>query len=307
MKPKENQETNITSKITHYNNINSNTKNSFKSMTNIKRPNSQWGNFKNLRIISEEKEQKKRLGFPKIYTSDSFPNTADLYLNKNNYTFRQKNKPKNPFFEKELLFDKILKLQNELNSLNMKYSKQKIVNGKQAIELQKQNKILNLININNLLDKSKNKKKKINFKTPNRYISFEENLENKKFMKENEFDTNSANIVNEINDINGSNDDDRNINKNIKLDKGKYKISNNITEKKLKFLYTNLYKEFLQIEKNMNLLERENEQLRVDIDKIKISNEILISNLKQQCQYLEKENDTKNNEIQELKKNMKCS
>ena len=57
----------------------------------------------------------------------------------------------------------------------------------------------------------------------------------------------------------------------------------------------------------MNLLERENEQLRVDIDKIKISNEILISNLKQQCQYLEKENDTKNNEIQELKKNMKCS
>jgi len=160
MKPKENQETNITSKITHYNNINSNTKNSFKSMTNIKRPNSQWGNFKNLRIISEEKEQKKRLGFPKIYTSDSFPNTADLYLNKNNYTFRQKNKPKNPFFEKELLFDKILKLQNELNSLNMKYSKQKIVNGKQAIELQKQNKILNLININNLLDKSKNKKKK---------------------------------------------------------------------------------------------------------------------------------------------------
>ena len=307
MKPKENQETNITSKITHYNNINSNTKNSFKSMTNIKRPNSQWGNFKNLRIISEEKEQKKRLGFPKIYTSDSFPNTADLYLNKNNYTFRQKNKPKNPFFEKELLFDKILKLQNELNSLNMKYSKQKIVNGKQAIELQKQNKILNLININNLLDKSKNKKKKINFKTPNRYISFEENLENKKFMKENEFDTNSANIVNEINDINGSNDDDRNINTNIKLDKGKYKISNNITEKKLKFLYTNLYKEFLQIEKNMNLLERENEQLRVDIDKIKISNEILISNLKQQCQYLEKENDTKNNEIQELKKNMKCS
>ena len=40
-------------------------------------------------------------------------------------------------------------------------------------------------------------------------------------------------------------------------------------------------------------MENENAKLREEIDNIKISNETLLSNLKMQCVYLEKENETK--------------
>ena len=301
-----------------YNDISSNIKyhliypspsSGFNSTTNIRRPNSQYEKFGNLKIKSEEPEQKNRKRFPKIFTSDP-NNTANLYLNKNNYTFKKKNKPKKSYYEKEQLFERVLNLQNAVNSLNLKNNKLKVENGKQSKEIEKQNKLLNMINVKNLKDKRSFSKPNINLYSLNKYknsylfLNMDEQEEkDKKSLIKKEYES--------IYDIQ-SNENSAKISEINKKDKSKfykekYKLPKDISYDKLKDLYISLFNQFEQAIKNLNYAENENAQLREEIDNIQISNETLLSNLKMQCTYLEKENESKKNEIEALKKSAKFS
>lgn len=301
-----------------YNDISSNIKyhliypspsSGFNSTTNIRRPNSQYEKFGNLKIKSEEPEQKNRKRFPKIFTSDP-NNTANLYLNKNNYTFKKKNKPKKSYYEKEQLFERVLKLQNAVNSLNLKNNKLKVENGKQSKEIEKQNKLLNMINVKNLKDKRSFSKPNINLYSLNKYkksylfLNMDEQEEkDKKSLIKKEYES--------IYDIQ-SNENSAKISEMNKKDKNKYykekyKLPKDISYEKMKDLYNSLFNQFEQVIKNLNYAENENAQLREEIDNIQISNETLLSNLKMQCIYLEKENESKKNEIEALKKSAKFS
>ena len=245
-----------------YNFVYSDSTKDFTSTKEIKRSFSQIPKNEELVINLEQNKLKKNIGYPFILTSNSFYNTANLYLNKNNYTFRKNQKKGNTYFEKEQLFDRVLKLQTALNNLNVKYNKQKIENYKQSKEIKKKNKFLNTININNF----KNRKQSLNTLQPNQLDNF-----------------------------------------NSESFEEKYKIPENISENKLKNLYSNLLKEFEQNLTHINFLEEENKKLQKDYEIIKISNSALISNLKIKCKNLEEENIQKNNELLEIKKSMKCS
>ena len=301
-----------------YNDISSNIKyhliypsprSGFNSTTNIRRPYSQYEKFGNLRIKSDEPEPKNKKGFPNIFASDP-NNTANLYLNKNNYTFKKKNKPKKSYYEKEQLFERVLKLQNALNSLNLKNNKLKVENGKQSKEIEKQNKFLNMINARNLKEKRSFSKPNINFYSLNKYKNSnlflnldEQEEEDKKNLIKKEYETKYDNQSNDNSDkISDTNKKDKS-----KYYKDKYKLPKDISYDNLKSLYNSLFNNFEQTIKNLNYEENENSQLREELDNIKISNETLLSNLKMQCIYLEKENEAKKNEIEALKKSAKFS
>ena len=238
---------------------------------------SQWDKKKILKLNPEYLESK---GFPFLFTNISFnneANTANLYLNKKYYIFKKKKKKKNPYFAKEQLFDRILKLQSALNILNKKYTIQKIENNKQSKQIQKQNKFLNMININNFKDTRSFSNQDI-----------------------------KAYYIN--NDLKSKNEKNNFPNLKDKIEiKEKYKLPENISDEKLKNLYNNLLNECDINTRIMNYLEEENDILKKDYEKIKIANGTLISNLKLKCIQLEKENELKNKEINELKKNSKCS
>ena len=55
-----------------------------------KSSNSQWIKNRTTKRSKEGKSSKRK--FPRIFTSESFYNTANLYFNKNNCIFRKKNK-----------------------------------------------------------------------------------------------------------------------------------------------------------------------------------------------------------------------
>ena len=87
----------------------------------------------------------------------------------------------------------------------------------------------------------------------------------------------------------------------------KFKIPENISEKKLKNVCTNLLSELKQNLNHINSKEEENIKLKKECENIKIANLALISNLKDKCKNLEEENFKKDSQILELKKTMKCS
>ena len=117
----------------------------FPTETNLLHPNKR-------RITSTSfRKDKEQTGFPKVYTSGCPHNTANLYLNKKNFSFKKKsNKKGNNYFDKEKLYQNMVKLQISLNNMNMKYHKQKMENDKQAREIERQNKFLNSINGQNM-------------------------------------------------------------------------------------------------------------------------------------------------------------
>ena len=99
----------------------------------------------------KSKMNPEQTGFPQVYTSNSSHNTANLYLNKKNFSFKKNlNKKGNNYYDKEKLYQKMMKLQISLNDMNLKYHKQKMENDKQAKEIERQNKFLNLINSHNM-------------------------------------------------------------------------------------------------------------------------------------------------------------
>ena len=252
----------------NYQNIFSISTKDLTSKKEMKRESSNWFKNNNIKINSYEDKSKN---FPALFTSSSFYNNVDLYLNKKNYIFKNRRKKQNKYFEKELLFDRVIKLQKDLNSLSQKYIKQKIENTKQSKEIKKQNKILNMININNFIEKRNNSKS-------------------------------NSNIYHINIDSNSNRYDFKEIESKEKMD-----IPENISIEKLKEKYKKLSYDYEQVLNNMTHLEEENEMLKGNNEKIKIANETLISNLKMQCKNLEKENEIKSNELNEIKKTMKYS
>ena len=242
----------------------------------------------------KNKFSQEQTGFPRVYTSGCPHNTANLYLNKKNFSFKKKPSNKsNKYFDKEKLYQKMVKLQISLNNINMKYHKQKMENDKQAKEIERQNKFLNSINSQNMrnwdLLESQNLLRNENN---------EENIQSKnddlmnKLIRESE----------SYSDLDFTLLDDKRF--NLKS------VSNNnktFSENSLKKLYEELYQECKYRDKLLIKMEKDKEKFTHENGILKVANETLISNLKLHMKKLENENAQKDAKITELKKNLKCS
>ena len=241
-------------------------------------------------------------GFPKVYTSGCAHNTANLYLNKKNYSYK-KSAPinNNNYFDKEQLFQSMMKLQTSLNVLNQKYHKQKIENDKQAKEIERQNKFLNSVNENNY--------RKIDKKNVLESL-YGDNMNKENDMNENLNSERQQQIIKNLTRSNGPEYDSKKI---IKLNEEKYNLNSKLNSKKkfteteLKDLYNELFEEYKDKEKMLVKTLEENDEYIEKIEKLQWSNNTLISNLKRQMKKIESENEEKDTEIKTLRKNIKCS
>ena len=242
----------------------------------------------------KNKFSQEQTGFPRVYTSGCPHNTANLYLNKKNFSFKKKPSNKsNKYFDKEKLYQKMVKLQISLNNINMKYHKQKMENDKQAKEIERQNKFLNSINSQNMrnwdLLESQNLLRNEN--NEDNIQSKNDNLMNK-LIRESE----------SYSDLDFTLLDDKRF--NLKS------VSNNnktFSENSLKKLYEELYQECKYRDKLLIKMEKDKEKFTHENGILKVANETLISNLKLHMKKLENENAQKDAKITELKKNLKCS
>ena len=276
---------------------------------------SNW-NMKRKRIlsgISYQKNNQNRFGFPQVYTSGCPHNTANLYLNKKNFSFKKKPvTKKNNYYDKEKLYQNMMKLQTSLNILNQKYQKQKMENDKQAREIERQNKFLNYINEKNLKQLDIYSKNNI---YGNEYYGLDNNYNNKEYdeIKEDENMANKKEREDLIKNLTKSNDLEYESRKFVKLNEEKYNLntagggSKKISYNALRELYNELYNECKDRDKLLVKSEKEKEKYVKENDILKVANETLISNLKKQMKRLEAENDKKELKIKELKKNIKCS
>ena len=245
---------------------------------------------------------RKEFGFPKVYTSGCSHNTANLYLNKKNYSYKKSTPIKNNnYFDKEQLFQNMMKLQTSLNVLNQKYHKQKIENDKQAKEIERQNKFLNSMNEINY--------RKLDKKNTMEYLNID-NMNKDNDTKENMTSERQQQIIKNLTRSNGSECDSKKI---IKLNEEKYNLNSKLNSKKkfseteLKDLYNELFEEYKEKEKILVKTLEENDEYNQKIEKLQWSNNTLISNLKRQMKKIESENEEKDTEIKTLRKNIKCS
>ena len=222
--------------------------------------------------------------FPSIYRQKLF---IQFNNNKNNNNSNNFSNTNYYFWDKEKLFDKCMKLQNELNFLNQQYKFQKVENKKQNQLIKKQNVILNKYNnISNY------------FYSPNILENEKHNIKN----------NNENNINYELNDKNNNKENieiENIIDDKIKeIKKSSSNINNNLEKEK-----ENSNKKIMKKSKSdfYNTNIKKNQIKKNQILKIKIAGETLISNLKIRCKQLTKENKEKDDLIKDMKKNMKLS
>ena len=250
--------------------------------------------------ISYQKNNQERFGFPQVYPNGFAHNTANLYLNKKNFSFKKKATNKNNnYYDKEKLYQNMMKLQTSLNILNQKYLKQKMENDKQAKEIERQNKFLNYINEKNLKNMNKN----------SLYFNTDANIKEYGHEDENVIKKEREDL---IKNLTKTSDIEYESNKYVKLNEEKYNLNLLNNNKKLgynalKDLYNELFKECKERDKLLVKSEKEKEKLLENNDMLKVANETLISNLKRQMKLLEADNEKKDLEIKKFKKNMKCS
>ena len=259
-------------------------------------------NGKRQRKLTANHNNRKELGFPRVYTSGCSHNTANLYLNKKNFSFKKSAAlNSNNYFDKEQLFQNMMKLQTSLNILNKKYNKQKIENDKQAKEIERQNKFLNSINEINY--------RKLEKRNTMEYL-YTDNINKEHDMKENMTSERQQQIIKDITRSNGS---EYELKKYNKLNEEKYNLNSKLNSKKkftedeLKDLYNELFEEYKEKEKLLAKTLEENDEYIQKIEKLQWSNNTLISNLKKQMKKIENENEEKDTEIKTLRKNIKCS
>ena len=284
--------------------IYSNSTKDLSSTKGIKRSYSHIPKKKKLSINIEHHNLKKNKGFPFILTSNSFFNATNLYLNKNNYIFQKNKKKENKYFEKEQLFDRVLKLQSALNILNKKYTKQKIENYKQSKEIKNKNRFLNTININNFKNRKSYSKQNINntFES-NQINSVEEKFKIPENISENKLKNLCTNLLNELKqNLNHMNSKEE---ENIKLKKEyeNIKIANLVLISNLKDKCKNLEEEnfkkdsqILELKKTMkcskyNEIIKENEVYEKEMKKMKNK---LKDSLRQLNYYKTQEEEIKN-------------
>ena len=242
----------------------------------------------------KNKFSQEQTGFPRVYTNGCAHNTANLYLNKKNFSFKKKPSNKgNKYFDKEKLYQNMVKLQISLNNINMKYHKQKMENDKQAKEIERQNKFLNSINSQNMRNWDLFESQNL-FKNENN----EDNIQSKN-------DNLMKNLIKEsesYSELDFSLLDDKRF--NLKSVNTNNKTFN---ENSLKKLYEDLYQECKYRDKLLIKMEKDKEKFTHENGILKVANETLISNLKLHMKKLENENAQKDAKIAELKKNLKCS
>ncbi len=203
----------------------------------------------------------------------------------NSYKNSKKFKVQRPFWEKEKLNDRCLKLEDDIKRLNEKYKIVEKENKKQKKEILEQNKELNKyknLNFNNE-NKEEEEEEKNNF---NYYINDNNNNEIKKtlliFNKEEEEDENNS-LKN-------------------KTYKNKYKKDESIS-------YTFTKTEENEDEEDQYLTKSEiHEKKKIKFEKkMKLIGETTISNLRLLSRELNNENSIKKNEINNLNKNSKIA
>ena len=261
--------------------------------------------YPNQRKITSSSYRKNKLhhantGFPQVYTSGCAHNTANLYLNKKNFSFKKNlNKKGNNYYDKEKLYQNMMKLQRSLNNMNMQFHKQKMENDKQAKEIERQNKFLNLINSHNM--------RNMDLLESNNFIKNENNSN----IEDNDELKQDKNIGGKNNDLMKNLMGDNEIESEIvRLDEKRYNLNNNkqnISENALKKLYEELFQECKYRDKLIIKMVKDKEKYIMENGILKVANETLISNLKLHMKKLEQENIDKDTKISELKKNLKCS
>jgi len=218
--------------------------------------------------------------------------TNNLYQKKQNFIWgrsKSKNQNNNKYYAKEELVERVMKLKKALNKLNDQNIEQKIKLNKQKKELKKQNEILNEVNKKYFLEK------------------FFKNYYEEKDISQENFDSG----LGYLNKDYGQDKFSKSFPKNKSLEEiksfpGEEKNFEppdnlgNISYSGLKDLYKKMV---VQNERKDNQILMLNEKLEHN----RISNEALLSNMKQQYKQLMNDNLKKKEEIEKLKKNSKCT
>ena len=205
--------------------------------------------------------------FMNLYnTKQKFQFTNNINQKNNSNSFFSNNEY---FCDKEKLFDKCMKLQNEINNLNQKYKFQKVENKKQSKLIKKQNVLLN------------------KFKIPI-------NLFNDKL-----FESENQDFNNELFGYSHQNKFH-----NFEKINLKKRSNSNISEEKENSNRKSLMKTQSEFYLTQNII---NEDKMNQQNQINFLGETLISNLKIRCKELSKEKKEKDDLIKDMKKNMKLS
>ena len=237
---------------------------------------------------------KNNFYMPKLsraFLSSKF-STNNLYQKKQNFIWgrsKSKNQNNNKYYAKEELVERVMKLKKALNKLNDQNIEQKIKLNKQKKELKKQNEILNEVNKKYFLEK------------------FFKNYYEEKDISQENFDSG----LGYINKDYGQDKFSKSFPKNKSLEEiksfpGEEKNFEppdnlgNISYSGLKDLYKKMV---VQNERKDNQIL----MLKEKLEHNRISNEALLSNMKQQYKQLMNDNLKKKEEIEKLKKNSKCT
>ena len=237
---------------------------------------------------------KNNFYMPKLsraFLSSKF-STNNLYQKKQNFIWgrsKSKNQNNNKYYAKEELVERVMKLKKALNKLNDQNIEQKIKLNKQKKELKKQNEILNEVNKKYFLEK------------------FFKNYYEEKDISQENFDSG----LGYINKDYGQDKFSKSFPKNKSLEEiksfpGEEKNFEppdnlgNISYSGLKDLYKKMV---VQNERKDNQIF----MLKEKLEHNRISNEALLSNMKQQYKQLMNDNLKKKEEIEKLKKNSKCT
>ena len=218
--------------------------------------------------------------------------TNNLYQKKQNFIWgrsKSKNQNNNKYYAKEELVERVMKLKKALNKLNDQNIEQKIKLNKQKKELKKQNEILNEVNKKYFLEK------------------FFKNYYEEKDISQENFDSGLGYINKDYGQDKFSKPFPKNKSlEEIKCFPGEEKNFEfpdnlgNISYSGLKDLYKKMV---VQNERKDNQIL----MLKEKLEHNRISNEALLSNMKQQYKQLMNDNLKKKEEIEKLKKNSKCT
>lgn len=213
-------------------------------------------------------------------SKEKFPNIYQNTMNNQNSTknyYSKKFSIQHPFWEREQLFDKCIKLQTDLNNLNAQCRMTKIENHHQSEMIKKQDNLL--------------KKYSVQFEEK------KDNLKDKKTLNEN---SNNEEFKKSNKDINEGEEIDNEENYEENENKTQTKVKKKMNRKEvLKSLTDEERKQIAKEENEKNNKEKD--------DNLKLLSLPLIKNLKMRCKQLTKENKDLDNKIKENKKDFSYS
>ena len=219
--------------------------------------------------------------------------TNNLYQNKHSFIWgknKSKKQNNNKYYAKEELVERVMKLKKALNKLSDQNVEQKIKLNKQKRELKKQNEILNEVNKKYFLEKF-----------------FKQYYNDNEDISQENFDSGLGYINKDYDHVKFS----KSFPKNKSLEEIKNVPNPEKNFEPLDNLGNISYSGLKDLYKKMVLQnERKDHEILILKEKLehnRISNEALLSNMKQQYKQLMNDNIKKKEEIEKLKKNSKCT